>query len=253
MLTQIEAVRMAADPNSLMNRAAKVRVVEGVGASGDGNDSLPEQAKIFLKSRGMVITDDPTQADFTLAVQVTMTDASASEQQVQIIWILTDSQGKEAGRIAQLNDIPAHSLDGYWGQVASVVAEQAASGVAEVIANRLPKLRKQAAEAPPQPAPPPPVSVPPAPTGPTAALKPPALGIAVQLGTVSSPAAATAEWKRLGRGERDLFQGRAPDITAVTVDGRTKYRLRTYGFATAGDAEKFCAALVPKHGTCVAP
>jgi len=78
-------------------------------------------------------------------VQVTMSDEGTDQQQVQIVWIITDAQGREAGRIAQLNDIPAHSLDGHWGEVAMTVAEQAAPGVVEVLSNRLPARKNAAA------------------------------------------------------------------------------------------------------------
>jgi len=138
MLTGIEAARMEADPNSLMNRAARVRVVEGHGASGDGDQSLPAQIRLYLKAEGIELTDDARTADYTLKVEVSITDAGQDQQQVQIVWIVTDAQGREAGRIAQLNDVPSHSLDGHWGEVAEAVAQQAAPGVAEVMSNRLP-------------------------------------------------------------------------------------------------------------------
>ena len=38
-----------------------------------------------------------------------------------------------AGKVVQLNDIPAGSLDHYWADVAVVVATEAAGGVNDVI------------------------------------------------------------------------------------------------------------------------
>ena len=138
MLTGIEAARMEADPNSLLHRAARIRVAEGQGASGDGNHSLPAEIRTYLRANGIVVTNDASQADYTLKLEVSMTPFGQTQQEVQIIWILTDARGREAGRIAQLNDIPSHSLDGHWGEVAEVVAEQAAPGVIQVITNQLP-------------------------------------------------------------------------------------------------------------------
>ncbi len=138
LLTNIEAVRMQADPGSLLHRAARVVLLPGQGASGDGNQSLTAQMAIYLKTHGIIVIADPDQADYKLQVDVAINTASPTEQQVQVIWIVTDARGHEAGRIAQLNDVPVHSLDGHWGEVATMVAEQAAGGVAEVISNQLP-------------------------------------------------------------------------------------------------------------------
>jgi hypothetical protein len=43
--------------------------------------------------------------------------------------------GEDLGRVLQLNEVPAGSLNGLWGDVALVVAEEAAGGVRDVIAN----------------------------------------------------------------------------------------------------------------------
>ena len=41
--------------------------------------------------------------------------------------------GREVGRILQLNEIPAGTLNGFWGDVSVVVAKEASSGVRDVI------------------------------------------------------------------------------------------------------------------------
>ena len=41
--------------------------------------------------------------------------------------------GDERGRVVQLNEIPAGTLDHYWGDVAVVVATEASNGVNDVI------------------------------------------------------------------------------------------------------------------------
>ena len=46
---------------------------------------------------------------------------------------MTAANGDERGKVVQLNDIPAGSLDHYWGDVAVVVATEAAGGVNDVI------------------------------------------------------------------------------------------------------------------------
>ena len=55
------------------------------------------------------------------------------QERVEIQWSVANPGGDERGRVVQLNDIPAGSLNGYWGDVASAVAQEAAGGVRDVI------------------------------------------------------------------------------------------------------------------------
>ncbi|MCC7281238.1 MAG: hypothetical protein IT556_02570, partial [Acetobacteraceae bacterium] len=51
---------------------------------------------------------------------------------VEIGWRVT--QGRlELGKVAQLNEVPARSISGRWGDVAYVVAEEASAGVLQVL------------------------------------------------------------------------------------------------------------------------
>jgi hypothetical protein len=70
--------------------------------------------------------------------------------------------GDERGRVVQLNEIPAGTLDHYWGDVAVVVASEASNGVNDVILRQSghdPNAAKPDATKPPT-------------TGPNAAAKP---------------------------------------------------------------------------------
>ena len=60
LLTRIEAARRQSDPNSLLNRPARVYLVRVSGAPGDGNDSLTVQMRQKLPGQGTV-GQDPTQ------------------------------------------------------------------------------------------------------------------------------------------------------------------------------------------------
>ncbi len=140
LLTSIEAQRLQADPNSLYHRAAKVVVADGTGAPGDGDQSLPKQLREYLKFRGVILTDNDAEADYKVHCEVKVAATSdPTLQSVQIIWLITDSRGREAGRVAQLNNVPAHSLDGHWYTTAQSAAQEAAGGIAEVMRNQLPK------------------------------------------------------------------------------------------------------------------
>ncbi len=136
MLTGIETGLMRADPNSLYNRTARVDVPEVTGAPGDGDAVLTKQMRDKLAALGPNVQTVSAGADFTVQGQVRLVPIPGDQQRVEIQWIISDAKGREAGRVIQLNNIPAHTLDHYWGEVALVVAQQASGGVNEVIRRR---------------------------------------------------------------------------------------------------------------------
>lgn len=134
MLTRIESGIMKADPNSLYNRSAEVLVPDVTGAPGDGNVMLARLLRIKLTALGPKVEPAPkTPADITVQGQVRMVPIPGNQQRVEIQWIVKDARGREAGRVIQLNEIPAGTLDHYWGDVAGVVTDQASGGVNEII------------------------------------------------------------------------------------------------------------------------
>ena len=60
------------------------------------------------------------------------------------------------------------------------------------------------------------------------------------MAAVGSEEAARAEWQRLGKKLPDLLGNRKPDVSKIEHDGKTFWRLRTGGFASAADAASFC-------------
>ncbi len=122
-----------ADPNSLYNRIAKVQVIGVTGAPGDGDASLTKQMKTHLAALGPVVQDDAAGADFIVAGNVRMVPIPGRQQRVEIQWEVKAPSGDERGKVVQLNNIPAGSLDHYWADVAEVVATEAAGGVNDVI------------------------------------------------------------------------------------------------------------------------
>ncbi len=131
LLTRIEAAQRAADPNSLVNRETRLYVPRVTGAPGDGNDQLTRQMKAGLAAQSLRVDDVP--GDFTVAGQVAMVKIPGGQERVEIQWIISDPRG-ERGRIVQLNEIKAGLLDRNWGDVAVVVAEEAAAGVKDLVA-----------------------------------------------------------------------------------------------------------------------
>lgn len=141
LLTNIQTGLMQADPNSLYNRVAKVAVPDVTGAPGDGDLMLTRQIRAKLAALGPHVQPGSAGADFTVQGQVRLVPIAGGQQRVEIQWIITNAKGREGGRVVQLNDIPAGTLDHYWGDVATVVAQEAAGGVNEVI-------RRQSGHAP---------------------------------------------------------------------------------------------------------
>ena len=133
MLSGIRLARDKADPNSLFNRPAKVVFTGVTGAPGDGNASLTRHMRARLTGFGMVLPSSDSGGDFTLRGDVTVVPAAARLERVEILWVVTGADGIELGKVVQLNEIPAGTLDRYWGDVAIVVASEAAGGVKDVI------------------------------------------------------------------------------------------------------------------------
>ena len=60
-----------------------------------------------------MVQDTATGADFTVQRRGADRADAGSQERVEIQWIVIDAQGDERGRVVQLNDVPAGSLDGY--------------------------------------------------------------------------------------------------------------------------------------------
>jgi hypothetical protein len=133
VLTGIRVARDKADPSSLYNRPAKVLVSDVTGAPGDGDQVLTQQMRARLAVLGPVVLTTPTGADFIVLGQVKVVPIPKRQERVEIQWIIKTGSGDERGRVVQLNEIPAGTLDHYWGDVAVVVAAEASNGVNDVI------------------------------------------------------------------------------------------------------------------------
>jgi hypothetical protein len=133
LMKSIRATRDRADPNSLVNRVAKLYVPEVTGAPGDGNVSLTRLIRTGLAEYGPLIQVTPEGADFTVKGEVTITPPAKGQQRVEVVWTVTRPSGVLSGKVSQLNSVPAGTLDGYWGDVAAAVAREASNGVDTVV------------------------------------------------------------------------------------------------------------------------
>ncbi|HEY0206388.1 MAG TPA: hypothetical protein VGC15_19830 [Acetobacteraceae bacterium] len=137
LLQKIEAARQLSDPNSLMNRPSRVYFAGVTGAPGDGNTSLATQMQTKLTGLGLVVQDTPRGADFALRGEIKTAVGAKGAMRIELQWVVVngDEAAAERGRVVQLNEVPPGSLDSYWGDVAVVVATEAATGVRDVILN----------------------------------------------------------------------------------------------------------------------
>ncbi|EUK17573.1 hypothetical protein [Commensalibacter papalotli (ex Servin-Garciduenas et al. 2014)] len=140
VLKGLEARVMAADPHSLKNRPAQVYFEGVTGAPGDGNKTISRQFVASFVDKSNAIQLKKEKADYIVNCIVKLTSGAAGTrgnpvQHVEIVWRIVDAKGKEAGKAFQINDVPAHSLDVYWGDVGAAVGQEAAGAVQRIINN----------------------------------------------------------------------------------------------------------------------
>jgi hypothetical protein len=133
LMMSIRRTRDRANPNSLVNRAAKLFVPIVTGAPGDGDTALTKMIRADLADFGPLVQTTPEGADFTVTGKVTVSPLPKGQQQVEIAWTVTWPNGKVVGKVSQLNSVAAGSLDQYWGDVASAAAQEASGGINAVV------------------------------------------------------------------------------------------------------------------------
>jgi hypothetical protein len=74
--------------------------------------------------------------------------------------------------------------------------------------------------------------------------------VRVQLAALDTLEAALREWDHLAHRMPALFDGRHPIFAEAHVDGHTFWRVRTAGFVSTADAERFCHDVQAKGGAC---
>lgn len=136
LLEAVEASRKASDPAALAGRGPlRVRLAGVTGAPGDGNKSLRDRLGEFLTRLGYLPQDGAEGATYAVHAEVQAVPAPDNKQRIELQWIVSRRDGYELGRVVQINEVPRGSLNGLWGDVAYVAAEQAASGIREVLQN----------------------------------------------------------------------------------------------------------------------
>jgi hypothetical protein len=134
LLTDIDAKIKRSNPESLMNRQARVYFAGVENAPYDGDFVLARSLRADLPALGVPLQASKKGADFTVLGQVKVAKApQPGEVRVELQWIVRDASGRERGRVVQLNDVPLKTIDPSWGAVAATITEQAASGLHDLI------------------------------------------------------------------------------------------------------------------------
>lgn len=133
MLATVEARRRETTTGALAERLPSAAVSPISGAPGDGARSLDRAIRAALEREGLIVAEPGGPGEFAVSGRVSTAPVGRGQERVEIVWVVSRADGLELGRVAQLNEIPRGALNGLWGDVAVVVAGQAAQGVAEVI------------------------------------------------------------------------------------------------------------------------
>lgn len=133
LLTTIDARIKHSNPQSLMNRPARVYFSGVVDAPGDGNVLLARAMRQDLPALGVALQPEKAGADFTVIGKVKVAPAPNGQRRVELQWVVTDAQGRESGRVVQINDVAPSTIEPSWNEVAPVIVEQAAAGLHQLI------------------------------------------------------------------------------------------------------------------------
>ena len=133
LLARVEAVRRQNDPRSLTNAPLRAAITEVSGAPGDGNIALPRLLRDKLSKHGQTMQESAIGADFTIQAVISDTAVNRATRRIEITWLVYNARNEEIGKIVQANDVPAGTLDHFWGDVAVVVTEEAAIAIRDMI------------------------------------------------------------------------------------------------------------------------
>lgn len=135
LLARVDAQRRTGDERAAGNGAPMLRLLPVTGAPGDGNRSLTARMRERLAGYGFVVQEQAEGAGFAVTGVVTLANSAPRMQRVEIVWTVSRRDGEDLGRVLQLNEVPTGTLNGFWGDVAAVVAEEAAGGIRDVVIN----------------------------------------------------------------------------------------------------------------------
>lgn len=118
-------------------RASSAFMVTHVsGAPGNGAEVLRAAMRRGLRARDLSVTEDPRQAGYKIAADVSFLPVSDEVEVVRIVWQVADRDGQVFGRAAQERQIPKGSLAEDWTAVGNPIAAGALAGVQRILGDR---------------------------------------------------------------------------------------------------------------------
>lgn len=103
------------------------------GAPGDGDMALHIAMSRALARAGAPPVRELGENTLVVLGSVTVSDAGAGNQRVEVLWEVLEPDGRRLGAITQRNTVPEGALDGRWGPLAATVAAGGAQGVIELL------------------------------------------------------------------------------------------------------------------------
>ncbi len=105
------------------------------GLPGDGAQSLARALAAALTAATISQADQAAENDLLIACTVAVGPRRGYWQEIRVTWdVKRAGDGAQLGQIEQRNRVPAGSLDGPWGPAAQGIAEGAAEGIRDLVA-----------------------------------------------------------------------------------------------------------------------
>ena len=116
------------------DRPFRVALTGISGAPGNGNQVLTWLVRDKLRALGCcIVLDTATGADFTVHAKVDDVMVDDRTRRIEIFWHIFTANNDDVGEIVQLNEVPAGSLNQYWGKLAATVTDEAAGGIRDIM------------------------------------------------------------------------------------------------------------------------
>ena len=128
---QASATPQTPKPGAVSIKAVAVLGVDG--ASPQANRELAMAMRKVLTDAGWPVLSAPRKDALSITGHVKLDAAQATSQTVHLSWQVVSPKGKSLGSVDQNNQVPAHSLDGSWGETAQFAAQAAAEGLFKLI------------------------------------------------------------------------------------------------------------------------
>lgn len=103
------------------------------GAPGDGDAALSAALERELARQGIVLLDRDWPVGPTVEGHVSVQPVDQVSDQVVLLWIVRDAQGRERGRLEQRNLVPRGQLSTRWGDTARLAVANVAPELADLV------------------------------------------------------------------------------------------------------------------------